>query len=239
MPWRTYNTTDLRSKYLYRFVAKEYLLEFLETRCIWFSRADRFGDKMECVRALELLEEKPDYGRILERKERHLISCWHAADNESLALWDTYVDELSKRRVAAIRFFRSKLAEWMAFSLPHNERFSHPVTYTHGAVRYKNLLTWKPSDFEGLLVKYPAFRKEKAFAYENEYRFVIHLPRKYHDRGYAYHLLEPPAISFDIILNPLLGAAEYNSLKQEVADKGYGEYLKDSPLNKWLHPEDW
>jgi len=239
MSWKRYNAIDLKERYLYKFIQKDFLFLFLGTKNIWFSRADEFGDKLECVLAMELLQGKPDYGKIVERKEKFLISCWHLANNESLALWDKYVNDKSKRRIAAIRFERSHLVERMNDSINHNDRFHYTRTFKHGAIKYKDLLSIKPSTFDALLVKYPEFRKEKAFAYENEYRFVIGLENKYYEKGFPYHLLEPPSISFDILINPLLEAAEYNLIKEEIHNKGYGNHLKDSALNRWLHPEDW
>jgi hypothetical protein len=239
MSWQRYNAIDLKEKYLYKFIQKNHLFQFLETKKIWFSRADKFGDKLECVLVNELLQEKPDYRKIIERKEKYLISCWHLANNESLALWDTYVDEKSKRRIAAIRFERRYLVEVMNDSVYSNDGFYYTRTFRHGAIKYKNLLSIRPSTFDDLLVKYPAFRKEKAFEYENEYRFVIGLTRKYEADGFLYRLLEPPEIRFDILINPLLDVTEYKSIKEEIKDKGYGRYLKDSALNRWLHPEAW
>jgi hypothetical protein len=134
-----------------QFIQKEFLFQFLENKAIWFSRADQFGDKLECVLAAELLQRKPDYGKIVERKEKHLISCWHLANNESLALWDTYVDEKSKRRVAAIRFDRKYLVQLIKESVYRNDSFYFERTFTHGAIVYKDLSPVVPAKFPTLL----------------------------------------------------------------------------------------
>jgi hypothetical protein len=54
-----------------------------------------------------------------------------------------------------------------------------------------------------------------------------------------YHLLSSPEPTFDILINPLLERDEYNAISAELIDKGFGRYLKDSALNKWLHPDQW
>ena len=90
MEWEDYNVTNVKGKYLYKFLSEKQLALFLETGNLWFSRADKFGDKMECVMISDLRATKPDFKKIESRKKRHLISCFHEATIETLAFWDTY-----------------------------------------------------------------------------------------------------------------------------------------------------
>ena len=94
----------IRQKYLFKFLSEENLKKFLEAGDRWFSPADIFGDRMECVLIADLQENPIDQAKIESRKKRTLISCWHLADQESLAMWDTYSKTKSQRRVCAIRF---------------------------------------------------------------------------------------------------------------------------------------
>ncbi len=84
--WHSYHTEHLTGKYLYRFLPMKYLEDLLNNGTIWFSRANQYKDKMECVHVADLHGGKPDFERIKKRRLRYLISCWHVADNESLAL---------------------------------------------------------------------------------------------------------------------------------------------------------
>src|SRR6185369_5536509 len=104
MMWNSYHTKEITETYLFKFLPKKRLFDFFETGSIWFSRADKFGDKMECVRIDDLLVKQPDYKSIEERKKKFLISCWHLANNESLAFWDTYTDNSDNRKNFALRF---------------------------------------------------------------------------------------------------------------------------------------
>lgn len=237
----TYHTTDLTEKYLYRFLSKEFLFEYLEKKAIWFSRGDGFGDKMECVMLKDLLVERPDFTDLERRKKTFLISCWHLANNESLALWDTYVKSKEQRRVAAIRFSRKDLARHFYDGILMNGHgFNYRARWMQGSVQYRNLTTMrKPQDVEEAVVKYSVFRKEYAFRYESEYRFVLQLPEPYSKKGFLFRLPEPPRVKFDVLVNPMLDADEYVALREEVKDRGYGEYLKESHLNRWLHPDLW
>ena len=46
MNWTTFNTENIKSKYLFKFLSETNLNKFLSTGNIWFSRADKFGDKI-------------------------------------------------------------------------------------------------------------------------------------------------------------------------------------------------
>src|SRR6266487_4318430 len=108
MSWIPFNNRA-EEKYLFKFLSQESLDRFLDTGSIWFSRADIFADKMECVRIADLKKEIPDFDKIEERKKHFLISCWHLGDKEPLALWDTYSESIEKRRTFAIKFKRADL----------------------------------------------------------------------------------------------------------------------------------
>ena len=239
--YETYHTKDLTEMHLYRFIQKEFLFQFLEKKAIWFSRADGFGDKMECVMLTDLLVEKPDFAELEARKKKFLISCWHLADNESLALWDAYARSKEQRRVAAIRFKRRDLAMLFYHGIPMNEhQFDWRTRWIQGSVQYKDLTAMRRArDVEKAAVKYTVFRKERAFKYESEYRFVVQLPGPFAKDGFLFRLPEPLAVKFDVLVNPMLEADEYNGLRQEIEARGYGSHLQVSHLNRWLHPELW
>jgi hypothetical protein len=236
--WKTYHTKDLTEKYLFKFLPKKFLFDFIETKNIWFSRADQFGDKMECVRISDLLQEKPDYKEIERRKLKYLISCWHVANTESLAFWDTYSYNSKDRRTVAIRFKRHKLTELMREWVFINDRFHIETTRVYGKVEYKNLVNTNNSRLNNSKVKYPALRKESAFEYENEFRFVIQLPRPYSGNGFGFHLRDICPNDYDIIINPLLNKNEFTETKLELKQKGI-ENIQESVLTKWLNPEEW
>lgn len=238
MRWRTYHAKSTQEKYLYKFLSKENFEKFLNTGSIWFSRADIFGDKMECVRIQDLKAEKPDYESINKRKKHFLISCWHLADRESLVLWDTYSDTVEKRRTIALRFKRADLISLIEQYAIRNHNF-YTTQFVHGKVSYRTLIN---VDFELLgtqVVKYPAFRKELAFKYENEYRFVIHLEHPSHEEGYNYTIDKALSLPFAIIINPLLDKDRYHTLKEYIENTGFGNKLTNSDLARWLNPELW
>ena len=86
---------------------------------------------------------------------------------------------------------------------------------------------------------YPAFRKEAAFKYENEYRFVIELIDSYSYEGFGYNIGKPNKLDFDIIINPLLKNDEFNILKDNIINEGFEQNIEPSILTRWLRPDLW
>lgn len=239
MPWKTYNTKDTKEKFLFKFVPISRLKSFLSDGEVWFSRADQFGDKMECVRIDDIATAKLDYTKIEERKRKFLISCWHLADKESLAFWDTYSDNILDRKNIAIRFKREVLIYALNNYFHRNDKFYYETQWIHGRVQYKNMVNRKVDSLNMSRLKFPAFRKEKAFSYENEYRFVIEQRDEHLDKGFGYFIGDPTRLSFDILINPLLKKEDFSAMKNRVIDLGFEKNIKDSILTKWLRPDLW
>ncbi len=232
MSWKSYHTKELKEKYLIKFVPMFRLEQFLETGEVWFSRADTFGDNLECIRISDLEDNPINHGLIEKRQKRNLISCWHLADTESVAMWDTYAESKEKRKNIAIRFERNTLINLIAENLSYNLIPSHELI--HGKVQYKNLINYDEKRLSKAKIKYAAFRKENAFTYESEYRLVIKGNVSYNIKGYGYKIGQPKDLTFDILINPLLKNEIAISLKNKIHDLGYGKNIKDSQLKVWF-----
>ena len=215
----------------------EYTNKFLESGDMWFSRADKFGDKMECILINDLQKDRPDFKQIENRKKKTLISCWHLADEESLAMWDSYSKTKDERRVCAIRFKRNDLNKLVKGATPSIIYQAKVKRYIHGKVVYRDLLTSKELDKKK--VKFNAFRKETAFKYESEYRFVIQLNDEFNKSGFNYSIGDPVILPFKILINPLLPSESYNKLKEAFLKGPHSSKAQDSKLAKWLKPELW
>lgn len=236
MTWISYHTKKASEKYLFRFLSLENINRFLESGNLWFSRADKFGDKMECVLISDLERDSPDFEKIEQRKRKTLVNCWHLADEESLAMWDAYSKSEKERRVCAIRFKRDDLTKLVISS-------SVSVTHTeikrriYGRVTYKDLLS--SAELAKKKVKFNALRKERAFRYECEYRFVIQMSSEFQAEGFNYSIGDSAELPFKILINPLLPSESYNKLKQMLLEGEHSEKVRDSKLVKWLKPEQW
>jgi hypothetical protein len=239
MSWISYNLEDVKGKYLYRFVTEENLMRFLKSGDLWFARADKFGDKMECVMIKDLMEAKPNFPAIEKRKKRHLICCLHEANNESLAFWDTHAVEDKHRRKYAIRFEREALVELVSKAEPPVFISNVIGDKIHGKIRYKNLINKSRDRLLEKTVKYPVFRKEFAFAYEREYRFVFRLTSECETDGFGLNLGIVKNLPFNVLVNPLLENKEYINCLKKIKGTAAHPKFKQSALAKWLKPELW
>lgn len=232
--WKLYKDTVHNERYLYKFLSETNLQKFLSSGEIWFSLAREYGDRMECTTINDFSNGKLNIRKIQERQKKYLISCWHSATKEVLSMWDTYVDAPEKRRKVALRFLKTDLIELMKQS---NSSPTNSKTSIHGRVLYKNIIGKSKTALEGKRMKYFSFRKEYAFRYEKEYRFVISLSKASQQKGWGCKIGNTNDLSFEILVNPLLKKDDYIKTKQKLLKGTHKGKVTESSLAKWLLPE--
>ena len=95
---------------------------------------------MECA-TIDDMKSKPfNFNKVIQRKQRHIISCWHHVGRESLAMWDTSYKTPEARRVYAIKFDTTLLIDHVTSSYFEESVEQIIKTKLHGKVIYKNLL---------------------------------------------------------------------------------------------------
>jgi hypothetical protein len=207
--WNTYHTKGITERYLYRFFTLEFLEDFLKTGDVYFPRADRFLDDMECAHISDLTLDEPK-NVIEKRKKMYLISCWNLANKESFGLWNQNHGSADDKRIAAIRFKYTDLKDYFKHSMVPIYGFYYKTQFYMGKVRYFNLTGSSKEQLERTRVLYPFLRKDSAFEFEKEFRFVIEYDKvsKEAPLHYRFHLGELYQLNFDIILNPRLTELE-------------------------------
>ncbi len=87
---------------LWRFMSLPKLLSMLDSRSVYFARADLLGDPFEgtVTRMTRVIREisSPDFAAVMsqatiEIRNRIFVSCWHENNYESAAFWGRYCDE--------------------------------------------------------------------------------------------------------------------------------------------------
>ncbi len=240
--WNSYNIENIKGANLFKFVQEDRLLEFLRTGCLWFSRADKFGDRMECMRLSDVQKDgKINVEKLELRKRKHLITCFHENNSESLAFWDTYSESESKRRKYCLVFDRILFVKFVSKHSNSSLMNLNVYRMIHGKVKYKTLAGQSVEELDNprMFIKHVAFRKERSFSYEREYRFDIQLRNEFLHDGINYEIGKIDSINFKILINPLLSRREYKCCKDFIIEQGYEKYLQESKLNKWLHPESY
>ncbi len=97
--------TPIEDTVLWRYMDFARFLYLLEMKCLWFARADQFGDPLESMLTdaeIQEFEREVILNSVSTRgKQPWLLSselmrstayfsCWRAKPNESLAMWDLY-----------------------------------------------------------------------------------------------------------------------------------------------------
>lgn len=99
---------------VWRYMRLARLLSMLQTRELYFARADTLGDPFEGSYSRANLQQKDTIvGRVDTRqlRERSCVNCWHLNDAESAAMWKVYgasdhavaVRSTTRRLIASIR----------------------------------------------------------------------------------------------------------------------------------------
>ncbi|MCK4465624.1 MAG: DUF2971 domain-containing protein [Bacteroidales bacterium] len=257
--WVTNHTKGIQEKYLYRFIDMYKLIDFLNTYCLYFSRMDKFDDKYEGITTYDIGEiniwekinvnapnlnpripknvmkqkmrqKKSTFDRIKQsqrsRQKSHYANCWYLANRESVAMWDIY----SKTMGVALKFERVFLQNLIKSKRNENNLPKHIYKLIAGKVRYQNFNVL-PFTEKKKLVKYPAFRKDEAFAHEKEFRFILLADKPlFKQAGILFHLGDLKDLEFDIIVHPKMEKFERQSI-QSLLDKYIPDKkLKDSEL---------
>ncbi|MFO7606108.1 MAG: hypothetical protein R6W72_07405 [Desulfurivibrionaceae bacterium] len=185
---------------LWRFVSLPKFLSLLHSAKLYFNRADTFSDRWEgafnegSVREQAKLmgvEVPEDLIKLACWIPTHsYVSCWHAAEHESMALWSIYGEECGG---VALKTSMGKLSK--AFSPRSESHDSNLFSQEVCAVQYIDYKTEHPflNDLCG-----PLCYKRQAFAFEQEIRVIRMLlpttPTRREDgsKGRAIHMAEPP-----------------------------------------------
>lgn len=233
--WTTYHTEKITAKYLYRFLTLDYLRDFLKTGSIYFARADRFLDNKECAQIDDFLH--PDGQALIEaRKKMHLVSCWNLGDTESFAMWNQNHSTGEEMRVVALRFKVRYLTQCFLTSMSPTFHFYYLTEFYMGKVSYFPLAGAGPESLQKSKVLYPMFRKDQAFSFENEFRFVIkyHKDSKEAPMEYRFWLNYPYLLDFDILVSPFLNQNQSDEILAVANEFKLGDRVKTSSLKDWI-----
>lgn len=205
---------------IWRYMDLPKLIYLLDKRKLYLSRADKYDDlhegatpvaqkNWEMENAPKFSEGVADFRK--RQKEWTFISCWSHSDHESHALWRIFCGP--KQGVAVCSRY-VKLAELMKPNVEDEEV---------GLVDYDRN---EPIPHNTII---PFFRKRKAFAYEQEARFVANIYRCTDVRDQTGKLLTPRScLQIPIDLSTFVETIRIHP----EADSGFVEIIK-SVVNKY------
>jgi hypothetical protein len=158
---------------IWRYIDFTKFVSLLETQKLFFARADQFEDPYEGtwssagVRLLrdpaqngdlpaQAVEQLITYPKYLQKTM--FISCWHASEHESAAMWKLYLQSIEG---VAIRTDYDTLAEaLMETPLSAGISMVQYIDYENTPIPFRNLF-------------FPFIHKRLSFSHENELRAII------------------------------------------------------------------
>lgn len=212
---KPYEKLPRNSSSVWRYMDLAKFLSLAHSKSIYFCRADLFDDPFEGSFTHGSLEEHlkecgTDYPSNLIRFSSWIpcfsyISCWHASNFESAALWKIYGGVNSSIAIKS-NIGRLKKLFPKILKTEQNDIISRDIV----RVQYIDYKTQHPylNDLAG-----PLCYKRQAYSYENEIRIVQQIlptcpqPRPDQPDGRAIKISEPPGhpgISLAIDLNELI-----------------------------------
>lgn len=254
----THNPDNIEEKkFLYRYISLDKLQNFLESKSIWFSRADKFEDKLECVelqsyrewsnlwRGILKAPEKLNYGLKgdilstarefkynflsdqLYRQKQTFVSCWYMQDYESIAMWELY----SKSDGLALKFDANNLISYILDSCSAID-LPYMQKLVCGPVRYMDYIGLDYKDYpKGFFDGYVAFRKNNSFSHESEYRFVLMADSPLENIfGVPIPLQNLANLNFEIIPSPKNSKSDEVKLIELLQAYNMFDKLKESQL---------
>jgi len=192
-PHSSFDTPDDRLT-LWRYIDLPKLISMLRHRSIFFARLDSLPDRFEGSLPSRTLDDEAETllplairGRpelrahfdvmrssLSHFRSRALMSCWHASDHESAAMWDLYSQT---NHGIAIRTTVERVKRSLDSARPHSESISdplqqvdEPMSYFMGVVRYldyENDLLLPSTGLDYLTCK------RRSYDYEHEVRLVV------------------------------------------------------------------
>jgi hypothetical protein len=151
---------------LFRFLDFTKYVSMLDHGALFFTRADELADPFEGV--LPRRSSRSEHGSSDDGRSRVLVSCWHANETESAAMWRIY---LKSDEGVALQTTAARLAR--AFESTDDE-------LCIGGVRYLDYERERIDDREQLA---RFFCKRKAFEYEREVRVAWCASEPHSDPG--------------------------------------------------------
>lgn len=195
-------------------------ISLLQSKKLYFTRADKFEDKTEGSAPEYFLREinskyKKQYNcdvyKMLRDKGNVFINCWSEFNKESYAMWQIY----SKKYGIAIQTTVEKLT----YVLKDSNALMRRIKYIEydGIVNENYIDNWKNFNDKNLIANFFSFKPE-CYEYEKEIRAII---ISNEDKAYMHFDLDIGYLIEAIVVSPFADEWFIN-LVEEITHKQYG-----------------
>jgi hypothetical protein len=236
-PISTFENTDL-----WKYMDFHRFASLVFTKQLVFTRLDKFPDPMEGLKREylwnclssdhtpddpsklnpdlsedcrnQIIDKKKSFeSNRIEEKEKsqkaQFASCWFLGNRESMAMWNIY----SKKSGIVIKSKANELICFISKALRvHEDCYPGHMSFA-GDIDYLKINPFDPNDLTPTK-KIPGFKKDLAFQFEHEFRFLIGVP---YNKKHSYEiikldLIEIEDFDFEIITHPLMEEWQFQNI---------------------------
>jgi hypothetical protein len=229
-----------KDQILWRYIDLHKLIDLLSNRRITFTRLDNFNDPNEGVsynliaQRYEVQKSKitnetlirllPDHEikridtkklieeKIISRRQCQYVNCWIKSNRESIAMWNLY----SNKDSIALKINAKILIGYFRSVIKKVSNLEPKAELICGSVRYFELNPFNPFA-KPKLPYYSAFKKELAYDYEKEYRFLISFPIELLDidkRYYFFKVEDYFLNSIELVCHPEMEEWKFKNIEE-------------------------
>lgn len=202
-----------KDQVIWRYIDLHKFIDLITNNRLTFSRLDQFNDPNEGV-SYNLIAQRyqiqkskitnetlirllPDHEikrmdtkklleqKFLQRRQCQYVNCWIKSNRESIAMWNLY----SNKDSIALKINAKYLIGYFRSVIKKAKNLEPKAEFICGSVRYFELNPFNPIA-KPRLPYYSAFKKELAYDYEKEYRFLISFPIESIDIDKTYYFLK-------------------------------------------------
>ncbi|WP_394836288.1 DUF2971 domain-containing protein [Pendulispora rubella] len=171
---------------IWRFMDFTKYVSMLHRRALFFARADQLPDPFEGLFARRNRGLAPPASKPRKVHQRVFVSCWHANEHESAAMWRIY---LNGEEGIAVRSTVSRLRSVLSQATD---------TFYLGIVRYLDYQKERVPEGDEL---HPFFCKRKSFDYEREVRALWRAGDRSDEVG-RYVAAQLDALIEEVVVSP-------------------------------------
>ncbi|RYE32260.1 MAG: DUF2971 domain-containing protein [Sphingobacteriaceae bacterium] len=253
-----YSLDELNNQFLWRYIGLHKLIDLVINNKLYFTRLDHFEDGLEGITGegtqlkffineepltyenindfdektqAELIEQDKNTRQnyldtLAESQQAQFASCWFLGNKESIAMWKLY----SQKDGVAIKFKARQLADSIIKTAESYTNSDFQILL-YGPVEYKNI--WPFDLYETFDNKFNALKKDKSYAHENEFRFIVVVPND--KRGLHQNFILPIGelsyYDIEIVTNPFMEKWEVENLKKLLEKFGLEKALTSSKMD--------
>lgn len=157
----------------------------------------------------------------LNKQKSQFINCWIRSNRESIAMWNLY----SNRDSVAIKVKARNLIDYFKRNIELQPLYYPRYNFICGSVNYLRLNPFDPFQ-KPQLPKYSSFKKDVAYDFEKEYRFLIITPASEIDSNpefIRYNITKNFIELIEIVCHPEMEKWKFENMKKLCKKIGLSE----------------